>query len=117
MPSQQQNSRLSHDFSHDYLSANPLGNGIPISRSSSNKNNNAKLENYKRIKQEEAAARAQLRLEVELSAGSSPYTAGRVPMVDISDLNSIAVNRRNPGLLDRKFKPSANALASYSPLR
>lgn len=56
MPSQQ-NSRMSHDLSHDYLSA------MPIQQSGSNRPpmiNNSKIENYKRIKQEEAAARALL---------------------------------------------------------
>ena len=57
MPSQQ-NSRMSHDLSHDYLSA------MPIQQSGSNNRppmiNNSKIENYKRIKQEEAAARALL---------------------------------------------------------
>ena len=54
MPSQQ-NSRMSHDLSHDYLSAMPIaaGNNRPPINSS-------KIENYKRIKQEEAAARALL---------------------------------------------------------
>lgn len=49
MPSQQ-NSRMSRDLSRDYLSAVPGSSG----------NNQSKIENYKRIKQEEAAARAQL---------------------------------------------------------
>jgi len=54
MPSQQ-NSRMSHDFSYDYLSAKAAGQGHQVNGSSSN---NSKIENYKRIKQEEAAARA-----------------------------------------------------------
>ena len=52
MPSQQQ-SRMSRDLSRDYLSAIPVNAGNSGSNSS-------KIENYKRIKQEEAAARAQL---------------------------------------------------------
>lgn len=33
------------------------------------------------------------------------------------DLGALAAHRRNPSLLDRKYKPSENALNAYSPLR
>ena len=45
---------MSRDLSRDYLSA------IPVSGANHSGSNNSKIENYKRIKQEEAAARAQL---------------------------------------------------------
>ena len=53
------------------------------------------MENYRRIKQEEADARAQL----------------MQPKEEISSHHRIVNNVKH------KFKPSANALASYSPLR
>lgn len=89
MPSQQQATRMRNDHSRDYLSA--------VST-----NNNSKVENYKRIKQEEANARAQLiapRLEA-IGAGKH-----------YSDLKQAAAHRRNPSLLAHKYKPSENALA------
>lgn len=102
----QQNSRMSHDFSYDYLSAKPVGHG------NGSLSNNSKIENYKRIKQEEAAARAQLIAPASRESGSGQ----KAPRPNI-DLGALAAHRRNPSLLDRKYKPSENALKAYSPLR
>ena len=99
---------MSHDFSYDYLSAKPVGHGNGSS------SNHSKIENYKRIKQEEAAARAQLMAPSSRdSAGGSGQKAPRQNI----DLGALAAHRRNPSLLDRKYKPSENAFAAYSPLR
>jgi len=106
MPSQQ-NSRMSHDFSYDYLSAKAAGGGGGSS------SNNSKVENYKRIKQEEAAARAQLMAPSSRDSIGSGQKAARNNI----DLGALAAHRRNPSLLDRKYKPSENALKAYSPLR
>jgi len=42
--------------------------------------------------------------------------SGQKPRQNI-DLGALAAHRRNPSLLDRKYKPSENALKAYSPLR
>lgn len=84
MPSQQSN-RLSRDYSQDYVSQQmPLPSQIKVEN------------NYRRIKQEEAAARARL-----IAPRQEPLS-----------------QRRNGSLLEsNKYKPSANAMAQYSPIR
>ena len=99
MPSQQNSRQVRDELnSKDYLSALPINN------------NSSKVENYKRIKQEEAAARAKLiapRLEAVVQ-GLPQYH---------SDLKKASGHQRNPNLLGMKYKPSENAFAQYSPLR
>ena len=107
MPSQQ-NSRAQRDFSYDYLTSVPCGGA--------QQGSNSKIENYKRIKQEEAAARAQLMMGPkarQLLAEPTSAQKGR----NGEHLGSLAAHRRNPSHLDRKYKPSENALNQYSPLR
>ena len=110
MPSQQ-HSRMQRDLSYDYISA------VGVSRAGGNQvlqsNNSSKIENYKRIKQEEAQARAQL-MAPQARVMGEPLSSQKVRH---SELNQIAAHRRNPSLLGQKYKPSENALASYSPLR
>jgi ribosomal 50S subunit-associated protein YjgA (DUF615 family) len=91
MPSQQNSRQKLTDLSRDYLSAVPVNSG-----------NNSKVENYKRIKQEEAIARAQLMAPRLEAAGSG---------IRHSDLKLAAAHRRNPSLLGQKYKPSEIALA------
>lgn len=88
LPSQQ-NQRMKSDdsFGGNYLSVLPQ-NGV----------NKSKIENYKRIKMEEAEARAQL---------MQPVMSNEV----------VGSHRRMVSNVNNKYKPSANALASYSPLR
>ena len=77
--------------------------------------NNCRVENYRRIKIEEAAARAQL-----MNAPGSRGDLGSAKKAARNmggDLNALAAHRRNPTLLDHKYKPSEHALAAYSPLR
>ena len=72
---------------HDNYISNVAVNGI----------NKSKIENYKRIKMEEAEARAVL---------MQPKAENQQPY-----------HRRISSNVNSKYKPSANALASYSPLR
>ena len=67
-----------------------------ISNVAANGINKSKIENYKRIKMEEAEARAIL---MQPKAENNQY------------------HRRISSNVNSKYKPSANALASYSPLR
>lgn len=93
---------MSRDMSQDYLSALPMGQP---------QTNNSKIENYKRIKAEEAAARAQLLM----GPIARPLEASGAAKVRNSELGP---HKRNPSYLaGGKYKPSENALASYSPLR
>jgi len=95
---------MQKDFSYDYLSAMPLGG---------QQNSNSKIENYKRIKQEEAAARAML-----LAPSRLPEPTSATKIRNSDQLGSIGVHRRHPSsFLDQRYKPSENALAQYSPLR
>lgn len=71
-----------------------------------------KVENYKRIKLEEAAARAQL-----MNAPSGRGELGSAKKASRHDLNALAAHRRNPSLADLRYKPSSNALDAYTPLR
>ena len=114
MPSQQ-NSRMQRDLSHDYLSAIPVGQGLRSNISSSNVSNNvSKIENYKRIKQEEAAARALLMAPA--ARAIEPTSAHKARNYG-SELGNLSVHKRNPSHIGYKYKPSENALAAYSPLR
>lgn len=100
----QQNSRMSHDLSHDYLSAMPISSNRPQVV-------NSKIENYKRIKQEEAEARALLMAPV--GRALEPPAVYRVRNSELSN------HRRHQSLVaggDRKYKPSDNAMAQYAPL-
>ena len=95
---------MSRDFSYDYLTSVPVGG---------EKGSNSKIENYKRIKQEEAAARAQLMAPARLP---EPNSGQKVR--NSEQLSSLAAHRRHPSsFIEHKYKPSENALASYSPLR
>ena len=94
---------MSRDLSHDYLSAMP-----PISSNRPQPINNSKIENYKRIKQEEAAARALLMAPVGRALEPSAHG------IRNSELSG---HRRHQSLIaENKYKPSANAMAQYAPL-
>ena len=104
---------MSHDFSYDYLSARPVQKAAAAQILHSNA---AKVENYKKIKLEEAAARAQLMNSPGVRSNLSSAQKPRGAHMN-GDLNSLAAHRRIPSHLDQKYKPSENALAAYSPLR
>ena len=73
-----------------------------------------KVENYKRIKLEEAAARAELMND---PCGRGEISSAKKGRKMLGDLSSLAVHRRNPSHFDHKYKPSAHALDAYPPLR
>lgn len=103
---------MSRDLSYDYLTAIPVGQAQRNNNISSN--NNSKIENYKRIKQEEAAARALL---MAPAARALEPTSAHKARNQGSELGGHSLHKRNPSHLGYKYKPSENALASYSPLR
>jgi len=64
------------------------------------------MENYKRIKQEEAAARAQL-----LAPSARNMDPVRGSQVNNSEFGGAVAHRRNASLLGQKYKPSEHAMA------
>ena len=89
-----------------------------LPRNERNQIGGSKVENYKRIKQEEADARAQLLMPSRGALIDQSNQAAAAFSSDSKVQQQRAYGIRNSEMsANRRYRPSENALQAYSPLR